>query len=121
MKTYTLCLHDLRVVARLGIFREEKDTPQTILLSLDILVDQQQCDFHRDDGVPSYATIAANIRQLCIEEHTDLCENLAYRIATMCFEDNRILAIEVKVLKPQAIADARAGVRMNIARDEIAG
>lgn len=119
MKPYTLCLHHLRLPARLGIFPDELKNPQTVEISLELQIDRQQCNFENDNGVPCYATLATQLQHLLLSQHTRLCEQLAERIAHMCFEDSRVLSVEVKIIKPQAVANAEAGVRVHISRAEL--
>ncbi|NQY82436.1 MAG: dihydroneopterin aldolase [Alphaproteobacteria bacterium] len=118
MKHYTLCLHDMCLPARLGIFPEEITEPQTVEITLELTVDAEQCDFEASDGVPCYATLAQTLAELLMAEHTPLCEQLAQRIACHCFNDQRIIEVEVEIIKPQAVSNARAGVRAHFQCDE---
>ena len=118
MQTYTLCLERLCIPARLGIYPAEKTAPQTIELDLKLEVDAALCDFSDAEGVPCYAAFAAGIAQLVLAEHTPLCEQLAIKIAQYCFKDPRIVVCTLKIIKPQAVANARAGICIQLHRDE---
>ncbi len=118
MQTYTLCLNNMCIPARLGIFPAEVAAPQTLELDLALEIDAQQCDFNSPEGVPCYATLAADITKLVLDEHTPLCEQLAWKIAKHCFRDQRVIECDVKITKPQAVANARAGIYADFHRSE---
>ena len=119
MQTYTLCLERMCIPARLGVFPAEMTAPQTIELDLRFEIDAALCDFNHAEGVPCYATLASDITELVIGEHTPLCEQLAQKIAQHCFRDQRIVTCDLKLIKPQAVANARAGVSIKFHRDEL--
>lgn len=106
------------IPARLGIFPAELATPQTLELDLELEVDAALCDFNNPEGVPCYSTLAAGITKLVLDEHTPLCEQLAWKIAKHCFHDQRIIECTIKIIKPQAVANARAGICANFHRAE---
>ena len=118
MQTYTLCLEKMCIPARLGVFPAEIAMPQTIELDLRLEVNAGACDFDHAEGVPCYASLAADIMRLVLEEHTPLCEQLAQKIAQYCFRDSRIIACHLKIIKPHAVAQANAGVSIQFHRDE---
>ncbi len=97
--------------ARLGVYPEEQQVPQRVLVDLEMLVSEG--DFANEVGpdrlerVVNYAAAADLARQITMEGHTALAETLAERIAAaLLSSDPRIVQVQVTVEKPDILADA---------------
>ena len=100
---------DLEVQTTIGVHDAEKRAPQRVRVSVDLKV--------REDGparsdklidVLDYAEVVRLVERLTREGHVNLLETLAERIADGCLADHRVLAVRVRLEKPDVIANARA-------------
>ena len=67
------------------------------------------------DDVVCYEGICKTVTALATQEHIDLVETLAERLAERLMQDMRIVQIRVQIEKPEAIAEA-ASVGIAISR-----
>lgn len=116
-------VRNLRLPARIGVFAHEHDAPQSVVVSVDLAVDDDsirgisRSAVGRDhlDRVVDYAAVAEKIRKIVGHGHVKLVETLAERIAEACLEDPRVAIARVRVEKPDALPDA-ASVGVEIER-----
>lgn len=112
-------VRDFAVEAFIGVYAQEYEQRQTVIISLDLFLD--------DDGTPArfvpdtpraltspalrailcYDALTTAIRGLIEAGHIELVETLAEDIAALCLSDGRVAACRVRVEKPDAIAGAR--------------
>lgn len=115
----------LEISASIGVYRHERETPQPVLISIDLLVDSgaeartivYAPPLREDDpaarDVVCYESLSNMVRDIITAGHIDYVETLAERIAARCLEDDRILEASIKVEKPKAIPGAEtAGVEI---------
>lgn len=101
-----VCVRDLLVEAFVGVHRHEKGRRQTLRLTviLDILAakaDQLEATFDYERIVAAAASLA--------DEHVELIETFARRLAERCRADPRVKRARVEIEKPAALANAIAG------------
>lgn len=115
---YTLHIRDLTVDMSIGIHSAEKQHRQPVIINV-----RASCDIPKnmdaDDyqNVPCYQTITDHIIAMTQARHIELVETLCQKIATLCFQDNRIQSVWVKVEKPNAIPTTNTvGVEMTFTK-----
>ncbi len=101
----------LQVAAHIGYYAHEKGHTQPLVIDVEISV--AATDFGSDDltRTVDYDTIAEHARTLA-RTHVDLVETFAERLAALCLAHPLTLAVRIRIEKPQAIADAIAGVEI---------
>ncbi len=102
-------LRDLLLRSIVGINEEERLKRQDVVINLTLHADlREACRSDRIEDTVNYRTIKrAIIRE--IEGGTfDLIERLGERIAEICFEEPRVMRVDVVVDKPGALRFARS-------------
>ncbi len=115
--TRRVFVRDLMLSARIGVYASEHTAPQPIVVNIDMLVPDDKPKASDDlADVVCYHEVVKRIRALCArEEHVNLLETLADEMAAACLRDARVIAVRLRIEKPQAIAEA-AGVGIEIER-----
>lgn len=106
----------LAVQASIGIHPHERAATQTVWISVDVAVAEQ--DTPPDSSISDvvcYETISNQITAIIARGHIDLVETLAEMIADEIMADKRIIQLRVKIEKPEAI-DAAESVGVAIER-----
>lgn len=103
-----LYIHDLDLMADIGVYPEEKGVLQPIAVSVDLLVMETEPGTDNLAAVVCYATLAEEIRSLVTGTRVNLVETLADRIARLCLADSRVRIARVRVEKRSVMPDARA-------------
>lgn len=100
-------VRDLELQAVLGIYDQEKTTPQRIIVNIDLSVQEGSGD---DDisHVVSYEIVVKKVEAIIADGHLNLVETLCERIAQSCLTDRRVMAARVRVEKPDIIPTARS-------------
>jgi dihydroneopterin aldolase len=106
-------IRDLELLANIGIYGRERGALQPVRINVDLAVQDLAAIEDRLDSVVDYGEITAKIRALIARGHINLAETLAERIATVCFEDQRVKTARVRVEKLHALPGAEsAGVEI---------
>jgi dihydroneopterin aldolase len=113
-------VHDLEIVASVGIFEHEKRYEQPIVISADLAVrDDYDGASDRLGDVLDYSKLVDGIARLVQREHVNLIETLAERIAAFCLADQRVLSVRVRIEKPDAMPACRSvGIEIERVRPE---
>jgi dihydroneopterin aldolase len=112
-------VRDLEINALLGIYPEERATPQRIIVNIDLSV-KEGGDPLSDDikNVVSYEIVVKKVEEIVAAGHVGLAETLAELIAAACLRDRRVMAARVRIEKPDVIPNARSvGVEIERLRD----
>jgi dihydroneopterin aldolase len=111
-------VRDFEIVASIGVFEHEKRYEQRILLSADLAVrDDYDGVSDRLEDVLDYSTLVEGIALLVQQEHVNLLETLAERIARHCLADRRVDSVRVRIEKPDALPMCRSvGVEIERSR-----
>jgi 7,8-dihydroneopterin aldolase/epimerase/oxygenase len=111
-------VRDFEIVASVGVFEHEKRYEQRILLSADLAVrDDYDGVSDRLEDVLDYSTLVEGIALLVQQEHVNLLETLAERIACHCLADRRVESVRVRIEKPDALPMCRSvGVEIERSR-----
>ena len=109
-------VRDLVVDATVGVHEHEKAGPQPLRISIDLTVREIPRSV-RDDlsQVVCYEDVVRKVQAICSDDHVNLIETLAERIAASCLEDGRVRAVRVRVEKTEAFAEC-ASVGIEIER-----
>jgi len=114
----TIFIEGLKVEAILGIFPEERVTPQPVVFDIEFLVDTSAAATTEDiDQTVSYATVSEQISALALNGRYQLVETLAQASADLLLQDFGVPWVRIKVTKPNAVANA-AGVGVMIERGQ---
>lgn len=111
-------VRDFEIVASVGVFEHEKRYEQRILLSADLAVrDDYDGISDRLEDVLDYSKLVEGIALLVQQEHVNLLETLAERIARHCLTDPRVENVRVQIEKPDALPMCRSvGVEIERSR-----
>ena len=105
----------LAVAASIGIHPHERENKQTIWLTIDAGVLEDDPTPKAIGDVVCYEDICKVATALAGEGHIDLVETLAESIADRLMQDPRLVHIRVQIEKPEAIDEA-ASVGIAISR-----
>jgi 7,8-dihydroneopterin aldolase/epimerase/oxygenase len=99
----------LEVLTTIGVHDAEKRGPQRVIASVDLKVRETgPIRTDRLADVLDYAGVVRLVERLTRQGHVNLLETLAERIAEGCLTDARVLAVRVRLEKPDVIPNARA-------------
>ena len=114
----TIFVEGLAVEAILGIFPEERVTPQPVVFDIEFLVDISAAASSEDiEQTVSYATVAEEISALAVNGRYQLVETLAEACADLLLQRFAVPWTRIKITKPNAVANA-AGVGVMIERGQ---
>jgi 7,8-dihydroneopterin aldolase/epimerase/oxygenase len=100
---------NLEVLTIIGVHDAEKRAPQRVIATVDLKVRETgQTRTDRLVDVLDYAEVVRLVERLTRQGHVNLLETLAERIAEGCLADGRVLAVRVRLEKPDVIPNARA-------------
>ncbi|MHA7872603.1 MAG: dihydroneopterin aldolase [Hyphococcus sp.] len=104
-----LCLE-----AYIGAYAHEQGVRQPVRIDLEAdVVEPSQPVGDRLEDVVCYDKLTAGIKGIIEEGHIKLIETLAERVAELALSHPMVLAVMVRILKPNAIAEAdAAGVEL---------
>lgn len=102
-------IKDLIGTCQLGIHRHEKGTRQRVRINLELsVIDTGPPPGDHIHQVVCYEDIANGVRELLDGPHINLVETLAEKIASLCFEDERVSAVKVRVDKLDVFDDTES-------------
>ena len=100
LKTYKICINQLVVDAFIGIHTFEKKKKQKISITLNAdVIDQISLLEHKIENFVSYENIVKDIENFVNLGHIDLLETLGEKIVSLCFKDDRIISVNLKLEK----------------------
>lgn len=113
-------VHDLEIVASVGLLEHEKRYEQRIIVSADLAVrDDYDGVSDRLAHVLDYGKVVDDIVRLVQSEHVNLIETLAERIAAQCLGDERVVSVRVRIEKPEVLPSCRSvGIEIKRGRGE---
>ncbi len=102
-------IKDLLGTCQLGIHRHEKGSRQRVRINLELsVIDSGPPPDDHIDQVVCYEDIANDVRKLLDGPHVNLVETLAEKIASLCFKDQRVSGVKVRVDKLDVFDDAES-------------
>lgn len=97
-------IRGLKVNAILGIYDFERVTPQPISIDLTLYTQQREPNtLDEFDGCVDYEKISIQVRELVISAKKLTVEALAEQISEYCLTADKVTAVDVKILKTNAI------------------
>ena len=120
---YEMFLENVVLPCRIGVFDHERDEPQRVRIDLLLQVRQDGAQFSDDIGaVLSYDDLLSGLKRVLLDEHTNLVEMLAEKIARLCLAHDQVQSARVSVAKLD-IYDGVAvpGIRLERTRDQMPG
>ena len=101
-------LREVRLDARIGIYKREKTITQTVELDLDIaLPDDRVFASGKVADTIDYAVVIERIRATLVEQHYGLVENLAEHVAQIILREFHAPWVRVSIAKIGAQRNAR--------------
>ncbi len=102
-------VRDLEILASVGIFEVEVRYEQRIIVGLEVdVIDSYDGVSERIGDVYDYGKLVRDTEMLCQSRHFKLIETLAEAIASQCLADARVLAVAVRIEKPDIMTNCRA-------------
>ncbi|MCX7017324.1 MAG: dihydroneopterin aldolase [Candidatus Sumerlaeota bacterium] len=117
----TISLRDLRIICVIGVNPKERESPQALLVDVDLDLDFAEAAETDDVGATAnYSEVAARLEELAVDGQFHLLETLAEEAAGMLFEYYAALeALRLTVRKPSAVpAAACAAVTIERRRED---
>ena len=102
----TVFVRGLEVAAGIGVHDHELGRLQRLVI--DVSLELTPAAVERLADTINYETVAEAARAIVAEGHVGLVETFAERLALACLEDPRVLAVRVRVDKPEALPGADA-------------
>jgi dihydroneopterin aldolase len=101
-------LREIRLDARIGIYKREKTITQTVELDLDIaLPDDRVFTSGKVANTIDYAVVIERIRATLVEQHYGLVENLAEHVAQIILREFHAPWVRVSIAKIGAQRNTR--------------
>jgi len=99
----------LELPAHIGIHDHEYDRAQTVRISIELTVDAHAPAIPDTiTSVVCYEGLVDAVKAIIARGHIGLVETLADLIAERCFEDPRVLDLNITIEKPDAINEANS-------------
>ncbi len=93
-------VRDLVLTCSIGVYRHERDAPQSVRLNLDLAIRDDRAGItDRIDDTVSYEGIVDRAQGIVAARHYNLVETLAESLAGMCLNDDRVIVVNVRVEK----------------------
>lgn len=103
-----LFLRDLRLEAKVGIYKRERNTTQPVSLDLDVALPTERVFASGKVGdTIDYAVLVARIRAALAERRFGLVEELAAHVAQIALDEFHSPWVRVSVAKLGILRDAR--------------
>lgn len=99
-------IKDLELMAVIGVYDHEKIKQQRVVANIDFTVEEKAEIADKIEHVVCYHEVVKKIQTICERGHVNLLETLAETMASTCLEDKRILAIRIRLEKPEALREA---------------
>ena len=107
--TYKILINELTLDAFIGIHDFEKKKKQKISISLSLDVNDNISGIeHKIENFVSYEHIVADIKSILKRGHIDLLETLGEKIVDLCFKDERVMTIKLKLEKLEVFKETKS-------------
>ena len=96
-------------MASVGIFEVEVRYEQRIIVGLELdVADTYDGISERISDVFDYSRVVRDTEALCQSRHFKLIETLAEAVAKQCFADPRVIAVSVRIEKPDIMPSCKS-------------
>lgn len=107
--TYQVQINELILNASIGIHDHEKISKQKVSISLSLKVLDNLNEVNESiKNVVSYEHIIKKLKTIITVGHIELLETLGEKIFEMCFEDQRILSVWLKLEKLEVFKETKS-------------
>ena len=116
-----ILVENLILQARIGILPEERRMPQPLCISLcvSLCASSRAAPSAKQKSFVCYKKLVEEVSDLVLRGHIDLLEELAERIATLCFARPQAVSVWLRLTKPDAVANAESvGVETTFERNQ---
>jgi FolB domain len=111
-----ILINDMRPIMSVGLYDTERQKKQIVEINLRLSVSAPQ-HVHDLDETVCYHALYMDIEALCQSRHFDMLEELAEDITQLCFTRSRVEAVEIRLLKPEAIiGSTQVGIELITSR-----
>lgn len=107
-RTMKVFIRDLVLSCKIGIHQHERLTQQRVRINLEVTCFEHPAINDDVDNIVCYAELMTGIRHVVSDQHINLVETLADRIAAMCLEDHRVTGAKVRVEKLDVFKEAES-------------
>ena len=105
MKNYDkIFIEGLKFYSVIGINNWEKNTKQPVIIDLSLFIEKIKKN-NRDkiEETVDYKNISYSIKELVEKNNFELIETMGKEIAFLCLRNEKVLEVEVKINKPEAL------------------
>lgn len=103
-----LLIEALKVETLIGVHPWEQQLKQTVLLDIELDIDVSEAAAQDQlEATVDYAAVAEGLSQYISDNQCQLLETLAERSAAWLLEHTRASAVQLKVMKPGAVPQAK--------------
>ena len=106
IEAMSVFVRGLELSAEIGLYAHERGRRQPLIVDVTLSVAAKPLASLGD--LVSYEAIATKARAIIERGHIELVEVFAEALAAACLEDVRVLKVEVRVEKPEAVPGAKA-------------
>ena len=107
IQTFKILINSLVLDASVGIHDFEKKKKQKLSISLILYVEDNISKVdHNIDNFVSYEYLVRDIKKIISSRHIELLETLGEEIINMCFKDERVFEINLKLEKLEVFREA---------------
>ncbi|MDP0561029.1 MAG: dihydroneopterin aldolase [Candidatus Endonucleobacter sp. (ex Gigantidas childressi)] len=111
---------DLQVEAIIGVYDFEHNTPQPLIIDLEMDTDFSQAfDSDEISDVLDYDAISKIVRSFCESSQYKLLEALAGGIIKLLFSNQSMRKVAIRIRKPQALTGAMASIWCERCREQM--
>lgn len=107
-RTMKVFIRDLILSCKIGIHQHERLARQRVRINLEVTCIEHPAINDDVDNIVCYAELLTGIRHVANDQHINLVETLADRIAAMCLEDHRVTGAKVRVEKLDVFKEAES-------------
>ena len=108
MGSRRIFVRDLKLTASIGVLDHERETPQDLIVTITLDVDDRPLARDHIEEAVDYRRPVEHARAILEAGHIDLVETFAERLAEACLAEPGVLAAQIRVEKPAAIPGAAA-------------
>lgn len=103
-----ISIKGLTVYCIIGANEWERNVKQKVIIDINLVVDASEAIYSdRLEKAMDYKKLKDKVISLVQSSSYHLIEALAYNVADMCLQEERVKAVSVKVSKPGALSYAR--------------
>jgi dihydroneopterin aldolase len=94
-----IVVRDLTVSSNIGVSSEERARPQRIRINLEVEIEPRIPISDKITEVVNYGPLVGRVRAICAESRARLLETLAAEVAKICFLDDRVRVVSLRIEK----------------------